>query len=69
MIVKPMIIQYKDGWINVKDKMPQDQTRVIAIFGDYIFIPYWNGVCWTKDNSILKDDVITHWMPLPEPPK
>lgn len=55
-------------WISVKDRLPEDNQRVIA------FIP-------TNDNAPIDADrfvcnrwvrygwKVTHWMPLPELPK
>ena len=52
-------------WISVKDRLPDDGTKVL-LYLDYgmieaswydssYYMPFWNRV--------------THWMPLPEPPK
>ncbi len=54
-----------NDWISVNDKLPTehelfltcDSYNNIAIV---VFMPF--------DNGFLEDD-ITHWMPLPEPPK
>lgn len=57
-------------WISVKDMLPKSGKRVLS-FTDFnkVIIGKWlSGVgCWINE----KHDVIhvTHWMPLPEPPK
>lgn len=62
-------------WISVKDRLPEDDQECLVAFkccedfafdlstyfaSDESFI-YWN------DFGLRRD--ITHWMPLPEPPK
>lgn len=66
-------------WISVKDRLPDNGTSVIIIrFNNGMFFEpdiagFLNGE-FVPDTS-LSDDVefndkwITHWMPLPEPPK
>lgn len=67
------------GWISVKDKMPEFNQKVIVVYNDVdpTGVPirrlviaelavdgYWmEGCTWHPDTSI------THWQPLPEPPK
>lgn len=57
-------------WISVKDRMPEEDNRVLVWLGvklyDYTRIDtdrLHNGrwIRWGKD--------VTHWMPLPNPPK
>lgn len=59
-------------WISVKDRMPDDSTFVL-VFGretpigehfTYMDVCYFNS----SIKSLLWEH-ITHWMPLPEPPK
>lgn len=69
------------NWISVKDKLPADQSPVLAFCGKaYRVCSYscegWS-VCgtyheidysdedWNYDLVFIK---VTHWMPLPEPP-
>ena len=50
-------------WIPVSERLPPEETRVLAYDGDKVFeSEYWNGNWeWCAD--------VTHWMPLPEPPE
>ena len=56
-------------WISVKDKLPDNfssvlvygrSIRVTSLYQDDIFYPDWETLFHSE---------ITHWMPLPEPPK
>jgi hypothetical protein len=50
-------------WIPVDERLPDEEVRVLATDGDKVFeSEYWSGRWeWCAD--------VTHWMPLPEPPK
>lgn len=53
-------------WISVKEKHPDAGEWVLTYCGGYanwFDLNKWCGDCW------LKTMPITHWMPLPEPPK
>lgn len=77
-------VQPIDRWISVKDRLPEDDGKYMVwykgeldicefdvesqtfgyTYDDYDEM-YSHLVCW--DDGMDKD--ITHWMPLPEPPK
>ena len=59
------------NWISVKDQLPEPKTLVLSISlrEKVPLLTWFNGVCWTYKHSVIKDGYITHWMPLPEPPK
>jgi hypothetical protein len=55
-------------WISVKDRLPEDASTVLAIDSDgTISSAYYVGR-WHSGGD-LDEDAVTHWMPLPEPPK
>ena len=57
-------------WISVEDRLPEDDdSNYIVWNGIYINIAiYWgDGRWWPAGGYIVND--ITHWMPLPKPPK
>ena len=65
-----------DNWVSVKDKLPDDMQKVLATgynWNDpkdgrhYVACEFFGGV-WMGDND-EEFKYITHWMPLPEPPK
>ena len=61
-------------WISVKDRLPE-QGQQVLIYSRYDFcevalyigIPGKWRVTWNHD--MLDADSVTHWMPLPQPPK
>ena len=56
-------------WISVKDRLPDDEENVLAfVFGEAEVCCLKNGV-WRNEWMKFYDGDITHWMPLPEPPK
>lgn len=46
-------------WISVKDRLPEDGERIIVCYDDG----------WVCDQCTPVDGGVTHWMPLPQPPK
>ena len=63
-------------WISVEDRLPDNHQRVIGIgfdYGDiknnrhYVVCEYFDGI-W-MGGEYEEFEYITHWMPLPEPPK
>ena len=64
------------GWVSVREKMPKDHQDVLftngknVMFGAYdSFTEYWYEWDGPYDTEHYYGDPITHWMPLPEPPK
>ena len=66
-------------WISVKDRLPNPYERVLTcrrehfsstkiICNEYLSIGYKEKPVWCLDFGTWKSEV-THWMPLPNPPK
>jgi hypothetical protein len=60
-------------WISVKDSLPKEDEYVIAYDGQEVekaFIMRYdnNNPIWTYYDW-MEWDHVTHWMPLPKPPK
>ena len=61
-------------WISVKDRLPEDGVRVLAAHDDGVvrigvcrgYFPAVISKNHTKTFGIAE---VTHWMPLPQPPK
>ena len=61
-------------WISVKDRLPCDINKnIILTDKEYVFIGFFNEenkFMLNREQSCSECDYfITHWMPLPEPPK
>ena len=54
-------------WISVKDRLPESAGWYLVFYnGSEMHVAFFKGKKWPFDNHYHK---ITHWMPLPEPPK
>jgi hypothetical protein len=61
-------LEAKNKWIPVTERLPEENTAVIAVDdnGNVFECLYaYDGWDLWDDNTII----VTHWMPLPEPPK
>ena len=60
-------------WISVKERLPENGTRCLVVRYDYVtdtpFVDmlWFDNSWWNRINS--GDYAVTHWMPIPEPPK
>jgi hypothetical protein len=60
------------GWISVKDRLPEpyETVAVIAKADCWSYCLGWlNGDEWVIAEEASEEWAVTHWMPLPEPPK
>ena len=56
-------------WISVNDRLPEeDETVIICTDKNFIYAGELIGDTWFLDNDSWTATV-THWMPLPQPPK
>lgn len=65
-------LEAEPRWISVRERLPEINTRVLAITPEgYMEVDYkYSGTsvyCGLAEFYSL--DNVTHWMPLPEPPK
>ena len=72
-----------DGWISIKDRLPEriglddDMTEYVLVCetapsgNKYVSVCGYEATGWSDwDNfGTINPKNITHWMPLPEPPK
>ena len=69
-------------WISVKDRIPNDEIPVLVTYKSFVNDEllsdmiaakskgkwyWWDGTPLCISDEVLVE--ITHWMPLPEPPK
>lgn len=59
-----------DGWISVKDRLPDTSRYVMGCFGGYVFECWYHTVDkhWIRHGIVIVENV-THWRELPDPPK
>lgn len=65
-------IKAGNDWIPVTERLPEQNTRVIGFMAwkGITAIEYQHGKWYSIDHlQSLPDEAVTHWMPLPEPPK
>jgi len=66
-------------WINIKDKLPEYGEEVLVEVNGHRG-PSWRnnhnlvayltqGGCWLEERHGVNPLSVTHWMPLPPPPK
>ena len=64
-----------NGWISVQDRLPEEKGRYLTAnkrFGDKIVVfDLWfgGGFWYVEEEDDVFDFEVTHWMPLPNPPK
>jgi len=59
-------------WISVEERLPEPEKDVLVLYrGKYRCIGYYSEDCglWIINDAPTYDETVTHWMPLPEPPK
>ena len=59
----------RSPWISVKDRLPENDSEVLtcSILGAYYICQYHSQAGF--DVTVFNGTKITHWMPLPTPPK
>lgn len=59
------------NWISVKDRLPGNGKMAICKTDWFYEVCQWDerSEVWFSTNHIHKKDYVTHWMPLPKPPK
>lgn len=56
-------------WIPVTERLPENE-KVIVVLGNPCEVWTFNGDYWEDEYGWLQEfKGVTHWMPLPEPPK
>ena len=73
------IAQLENQWISVEDKLPDENADVIVFANDivngfvetacYYVCPEYLSGGWREENGDPYEPIVTHWMPLPTPPK
>lgn len=58
-------------WISVEDRLPEGMGTVLIAHNGGVSFGWFNGAYWTRGAATKHKPIktVTHWMPLPEPPK
>jgi len=56
-------------WISVKTRLPEKDEEVTAYHRKEGCLFAWYDEQWQDRDNYYLDDLITHWMPLPEAPE
>ena len=64
-------IEVVQQWISVKDRLPEHKGNYLGFTGSTTMVGYYkgNGVWWVWLKDVEGENLFTHWMPLPQPPK
>ncbi len=59
------------NWISVDERLPEIGMYLIATgrYLEEVPVGWYDGSCWSWGFDDAEIDDVTHWMPLPEPPK
>ena len=66
------LLEEQPKWISVKDRLPEEKVWVLCLCRAGIHeVLRWQNGQWLHDLSpfAYMKSFVTHWMPLPEPPK
>lgn len=59
-----------DSWISCSERMPDDGQWCVVNTEYGYYVQCWSeGQGWLGDDISIPECDVTHWMPLPEPPK
>ena len=63
-------LQQMQGWIPTSDRLPKERDEVICYDLEFgVMQAQYKFEIWWLDNDSWIAEYVTHWMPLPEPPK
>ena len=60
---------YEPKWISVDDRLPENYTSVLVVGGSVRSTALYQDMEFHSDFKLPESKDVTHWMPLPEPPK
>lgn len=66
-----------NGWISVEDRLPDNPTKEVLAWCGYHILARYSDDQWlvyysdkySENTGWTEEHNITHWQPLPEPPK
>lgn len=61
-----------ERWTPVSDRLPEKDKEVLCLLDGEFWLAVWDHCddgLWTDGERWVSKCFVTHWMPLPEPPK
>lgn len=55
-------------WISVKDRLPDKKQKVLGLFYNTVLKTHCIDTLYFEKPNKFNNNIVTHWMPLPEPP-
>ena len=62
----------KPRWIPVTERLPEGRVEVLVssgVFAPFIEVAFYDGLFYSAWDGETEIVAVTHWMPLPQPPK
>lgn len=56
-------------WISVDERLPKDDSVVLVLDNNEYIIGWYKDGSFGEWNGVYELRQVTHWMPLPDPPK
>lgn len=78
---KVTVMKTNNNWVSIKDKLPERDKKVLVFITSNDLNKEWSDIridaihtrkgkkYWSHFSGLITNVVITHWMPLPSPPK
>jgi hypothetical protein len=67
-VTTPEADAVEDRWICASDRLPEEGVEVLVWTG-WVMTAMWNGAQWREYGDANPVFMVTHWQPLPTPPK
>jgi|GEM_PF-1400930 len=60
-----------DGWVKCRERMPEDERKVVISDGIKCLLASWNerDDVWDKGRNYVPRESVTHWISLPALPE
>jgi hypothetical protein len=66
---KDLFHRYPSGWVSIEYELPEDGETVLITDGVDMCVSSFHRYCDIWKGGYIISTEITHWMPLPQPPK
>ena len=69
--IERMVVADKPRWIPISERLPKEEDEEVLVVAVNSFDKddRWTAIDWLYCGTWQQHTIVTHWMPLPEPPK